>query len=480
MRQFVISRSPQIAVLVSCVLITITGFCLSKTTPVQPQSSVCEPLRVESPDHPIGLELIMEEARRTHTPVSLAGGGFSQGSQTCAADAIQINTREMNQLISIDIEKQQVTIQAGMTWKRLQEELSFFGFSVAAMQSYADFTIGGSLGVNAHGQDVSWNPVSSSVVSIKVLLTDGRHLYASRTKNPDLFRAAIGSYGLIGIITEVTLNVVPNTILHKKTKLVRTRNYNEYFESLHENHSLALHSARLSINPLYRFKNAVAVNFIRYGEIATLSNEQTKPALPDAKYLNLLKSSWLARVIRTTAEYFFLEREARMTRNQAMGESVTSLKNTATGTKDILQEYFIPPEHLQEFIRELETWVARNHHLTLINATVRWVNADQDSLLPYAPENRFAVVLFMNLPDTTTAGQTMQQATRELIDTTLRLKGRYYLPYALYASREQMYQTYPEFQQLLEEKKRWDRDSLLTNHLYQTYGTPDGSKSSQH
>ncbi|CAM3489297.1 FAD-binding oxidoreductase [Parendozoicomonas haliclonae] len=450
-------------------LFVLPGFTLFHSPVYSIPLQKCTPAKVLSPDHPIGLERILDEARKTNTPVSILGAGYSQGGQTCANDSIQINTREMNQLMHVDLEKHEVTVQAGVTWKRLQEQLSFFGLSVAAMQSYADFTVGGSLGVNAHGQDVHWNPVSKSVVSMRVLLTDGRHIFARRDNNPELFRAVIGTYGLVGIITEVTLKVLPNTILHKKTELIKARNYSDYFSSLQTNSDLALHSARLSINPLYRFKNMVVVNFFDTGEPAGPEEEKYSPNYPDARYLNYLKKSWLARTARTTVEYFWAEKDSLMTRNQAMGESVSSLANTHEGSKDILQEYFLPPEQLEPFIHELKLWVKRHKSFTLVNATVRSVNADKDSLLPYAPEDRFAVVLFINLADEETADNKMQQATRELIDTVLNMNGRYYLPYALYATKVQLHKAYPEISALIAAKQKWDRAGLLNSQLYQKY-----------
>ena len=433
----------------------------------------CTNVLMKSPDHPRELEMIINEARKKKVRISLQGGGFSQGNQTCANSVIQINTREMSQLINVDIEKNLITVQSGMTWKRLQEHLTPFGLAVAAMQSYSDFSIGGSLGVNAHGQDIHWNPVASSVESLKVLLTDGRLLTASRKENPDLFRAVIGTYGLVGIITEVTLKVVPNHMLLKRPELVRTSEYERtFFKEYKSNKHLALHSARLSINPLMRFQNMIVVNYYNTGQLAPPPIELLPANLPPAEKINMMKNSWLARVARTTMEFFLYEKSARMSRNQAMGESVAVLKNTVPNTKDILQEYFIPPDQLQPFIEALRKWTQKHKTFELINATVRWVNADNDSLLPYAPEDRFAVVLFMNLPDTPEAEKTMTLATRELIDTALDLKGRYYLPYALYATRSQLNRAYPEFERLLAAKRQWDTEQLLTSKLYQAYSPP--------
>ena len=453
----------------------ITLFLMLLSSQVFSFEHPCKPARIVSPDHTKGLELIVEAARKIHSRISIKGAGYSQGNQTCGDDVIQINMGEMTQLMTLDIEKNLATVQAGMTWKRLQDQLSPFGLAVSAMQSYNDFSIGGSLAVNAHGQDVHWNPAAESVESLKVLLTDGQLLYASRTENPDLFRSVLGSYGLIGIITEVTLRVVPDTMLEKRKQLISSRHYKQYFSStLKPDGSLALHSARLSINPLYRFHNMVVVSYFDTGELAPPPSQLEKTSHPNTSLLNYLKVGWLARflrVMRTTVEYYLMENNGRLSRNQAMGESVATLENKVEGTRDILQEYFIPPEHLDQFINELRDWVSRLELATLLNATVRWVNADRTTLLPYAPEDRFAVVLFFNLPDRREANIQMEKATRKLIDITLKLGGRYYLPYALFASRSQLYQAYPEFQTLLAKKEKYDPQNLLTNQLFQTYGS---------
>ncbi len=446
----------------------LSGF-LFFDSPSHDPIPVCKPLRIESPDHPMGLERIVAEARQHQQKISLVGAGYSQGEQTCANEAIQINLAEMNQLVDLDLAQHEVTVQAGMTWKQLQEKLSVFGLSVSAMQSYADFSVGGSLGVNAHGQDVSWNPLSSSVVSLRVLLTDGRHLRVSRDENSELFRAVLGTYGLVGIITEATLKVVPNTILRKQTQLIRTQDYREYIGELSENPDLTLHSARLSINPLLRFHYAIAVNYFNTGTPAAYHKEDNTPQQTNAAYLNLIKQSWLARTARTTLEYFWAEQTGTITRNEAMGESVTTLENTVEGTRDILQEYFLPPHQLQSFIDELKQWQSKHSNFTLINATIRKVNKDTDSILPYAPQERFAIVLFINHPDNSTADEYMRQATQELIDTVIKLNGRYYLPYALYATQHQFQQAYPEYKALIKAKQEWDKSGLLTNKLGQCY-----------
>ncbi|MGB0360034.1 MAG: FAD-binding oxidoreductase, partial [Endozoicomonas sp.] len=412
----------------------------------------------------------IKEAQQTQKKISLLGSGYSQGGQTTGTDTIQIDMKTLNRVINIDREQQEVTVQAGISWKELQQALTPHNLSISAMQSYSDFSVGGSIGVNAHGQDVIWNPVSSSLLSMRVLLTDGRYLTASRTENPDLFKALIGSYGLIGIIIEAKLKVVPNTLLLKKTTLINTRNYLSHFHTISNKPGFALHSARVSINaPVVPFRYSISVNYYDTGVQASAFHESKPPQYTNPKNLNLLKKSRILRQMRATIEYYFLEKESVMTRNQAMGESVQAIKNNVPNTKDILQEYFIPPENLMAFMDMLKQWHQNHPDIILLNATIRKVCTDSDSLLPYAPIDCFAVVLFMNIPDAKNFEPTMEAATQHLIDSALSQGGRYYLPYALYARQDQVFKAYPEAAKLAEVKDRWDPGHLLDNHFYQKY-----------
>ena len=75
------------------------------------------------------------------------------------------------------------------------------------MQSYSNFTAGGSLSVNAHGRYVGSGPLITAVRSIKVVLADGSVVEASPTINRDIFYGTIGGYGGIGVIIEATLDL---------------------------------------------------------------------------------------------------------------------------------------------------------------------------------------------------------------------------------------------------------------------------------
>jgi FAD/FMN-containing dehydrogenase len=137
----------------------------------------------------------------------LGGGRYSMGGQVAIRDGLHLDMRGMDRMLFLDTTTPCVRVQAGMRWRRLQAYLDPHELSVKTMQSYANFTVGGAVSVNAHGRYVGNGPVGNSVRALQLVLADGSVVEASRTENPELFSAAIGGYGAVGVITEVELTL---------------------------------------------------------------------------------------------------------------------------------------------------------------------------------------------------------------------------------------------------------------------------------
>ncbi len=93
------------------------------------------------------------------------------------------------------------------------------------MQTYANFTVGGSLSVNVHGRYIGEGPLVRSVESIKVVLADGSLVQASPSHNSEIFYGAIGGYGGLGAIVEATLQLVPNERIERRVTPMATSDY---------------------------------------------------------------------------------------------------------------------------------------------------------------------------------------------------------------------------------------------------------------
>ena len=132
------------------------------------------------------------------------------GKQSLKKNAIHVNLRELR---AMRMEDGLLRVQAGARWSQVIEFLAPPGLAPEVMQSNADFSIGGTLSVNAHGWQPGRPPVSSTVEKIRILTADGVLKTCSRTENQNLFRHAIGGYGMMGIILEAWIHPVRNEIL---------------------------------------------------------------------------------------------------------------------------------------------------------------------------------------------------------------------------------------------------------------------------
>ena len=105
----------------------------------------------------------------------------------------------------------------------------------------------------------------------------------------------------------------------------------------------------------------------------------------------------------------------------------------------------------------------------LLNASVRIVHREAN-LLTYAPSDMFAVVLYLNQTTDQAGNERMAALTRDLIDLTINVGGRFFLPYQLHYTADQLARAYPEIGRFFQAKKRYDPDLLLTNTFYEKYG----------
>ncbi|NCG22074.1 MAG: FAD-binding protein, partial [Rhodobacterales bacterium] len=193
------SRLTQIALLLS------VG-CAEPTAPPHVVRDVTQlvNIRVDAEVRPTTTAEVQQILQDHQGPVSIGGGRFSMGGQVASENTLHIDMRQMNQVVSFDPHNKRITVQAGISWRGIQEHIDGDDLSVMIMQSYANFSVGGTLSVNAHGRYVNQGPVVHSVQDIELVLADGSSVHANRTENTDLFFGAIGGYASLGVITQVT------------------------------------------------------------------------------------------------------------------------------------------------------------------------------------------------------------------------------------------------------------------------------------
>jgi len=150
------------------------------------------PIAVSAVITPTTTEEIVEAVKRQGGPISVGGARHSMGGQIATAGGLHIDMRQFDKILSFSPAEKTITVQAGTRWRQIQERIDEANLSIAIMQTYANFTVGGSLSVNVHGRHVVRGPIILSVRSLKVILADGALVEASPAQNPEIFNAVVG------------------------------------------------------------------------------------------------------------------------------------------------------------------------------------------------------------------------------------------------------------------------------------------------
>jgi FAD/FMN-containing dehydrogenase len=423
-------------------------------------------------------------ARENSLKVTMAGQRHSMGGQSFTKDGLVLDMRAFKQL-KLDKAHKILNVQTGATWAQIQRLLDQQGLAVKAMQSINIFTVGGALSVNAHGIAHDPGQLAPTVRAIRVMLSDGEIKTASRTENSELFRLALGGYGLFGVILDADLDVVDNEVYKWNSKYLDYKDFPGYYvKNVEGNRRLGLAYGRLSISPGSYLQEAALHTFEK-----TDFEGPIEPIRPpgydwlDRFIINFSKTGSFGRWTRWQLEKYVgprvhpcLSRNERMSReegclvsrNEEMYDSMDYLKNRLKDT-DILQEYFVPPGKMADFVDGLRDVVTKNH-ANLLNVTIRIVHRDTVTALPYARQDMFAFVLYFNQKLNETESQRLQSTTADLIDLALRVNGTYYLPYQLFYSQQQLHQAYPEIDAFFLAKKTYDPIGLFSNKFYEKFG----------
>jgi D-arabinono-1,4-lactone oxidase/FAD binding domain len=144
-----------------------------------------------------------------------AGHSFNEG---VVSEEVLVSLDEYRGLVARDRERRQVTVKSGTRVREVVNLLAEDGLAFAALPSHDAQSIGGILSTDVHGTGRRWGFVSESVVALT--LVDGRGDVHRCYPSDDLFRAAVGGIGAVGIITEVTIQGVPRFNVSQKTEIM--------------------------------------------------------------------------------------------------------------------------------------------------------------------------------------------------------------------------------------------------------------------
>lgn len=429
------------------------------------------PIQVGREIQPQTIEEIVEAIRTSHGPISIGGGRFSMGGQTAFENSLHIDMRRFNKVLHLDTVNKQVTVQPGIVWRSLQRSIDPHDLSIKIMQTYANFTVGGSLSVNCHGRYIGHGPIVSSVLEIKIVTASGEIITANREVNPEIFSAAIGGYGGIGVIAEVTLQLVDNVKVERQVAQLPAPEYNSFFNTNIRHDSTVIFQNGDLYPPDFDVINSVAY---RITDKALTDTVRVTPAGEsywlERQMMKVVSSGSFGKWARKNiGDPYFYGDEKIVWRNREASYDVAELE-PASREEDtyVLQEYFIPVNNINAFIPKMKK-VFDDHEVNVINVSLRHAYADTTTYLSWAPEEVFAFVVYYKQGTDDSSRNEVRQWTVEMTDAILSENGRWYLPYQPHASIEQFRKAYPNAEKYFNLKNKLDPQHRFTNKLLDKY-----------
>jgi FAD/FMN-containing dehydrogenase/SAM-dependent methyltransferase len=431
------------------------------------------PINVFAVAEPTSTADLQDALRGTTLPVSIGGGHFSMGGHTASPGSLHLDLRGMNQVLAFEPNNFRIRVQAGIRWCDIQRFVDPHGLSVKIMQTYANFTVGGALSVNAHGRYMGLGPVVLSVRSIVLVLANGDICHASADQNSEIFYAAIGGYGAIGIIAEAELELVPNTRVERTNVKMRTCDYPSWFDAnVRGRKETVFHNADL-YPPNYTRARAVTWRETDLPATSARLQPLRRAYLAELYFLWAVSETPLGKFRREyLLEPLLYLRKKVHWRNYEAGYDTAELEPVARDRRTyVLQEYFVPRERLMEFVPKMAAVLAR-HKVNTINISIRHALGDPGTLLAWARGETFAFVLYHKQRTRDNAKERVGVWTRELIDAVLECGGTYYLPYQLHATHVQFHRAYPGARDLFALKRRLDPEYRFRGALWDKYYAP--------
>ncbi len=174
------------------------------------------PAIVVEPGNSDEVAAVVKMAGRFDVPIVTRGAGSGLAGGAVSAGGLVLSLARLDRIVEIDAPAMTVTAQAGVVTGELQAAVEAQGlFYPPDPASLSWCSIGGNVAVNAGGpRALKYGMTRNYVLGMTVILADGQALQLGGKAHKQasgyaLMHLFIGAEGTLGIITEVTLRLLP-------------------------------------------------------------------------------------------------------------------------------------------------------------------------------------------------------------------------------------------------------------------------------
>ena len=124
-------------------------------------------------------------------------------------DAI-VDVSSLNHVLSIDSEKKTALVEPNVPMDALVRETMKVGLLPPVVMEFPGITVGGGfVGTAGESSSFKYGFFDRTILGVEVVLADGTLVNASQSENEALFEGLRGSFGTLGVLTMVEMQLVP-------------------------------------------------------------------------------------------------------------------------------------------------------------------------------------------------------------------------------------------------------------------------------
>jgi FAD/FMN-containing dehydrogenase len=444
--------------------------------------------RVLTPENLSEVQAVIHRARAEGKSASIAGGRHAMGGQQFGDGTLLVDMRKMNRVLHFDLDRGIIEVEAGAFWPELMAEYLHRQrnrrqqWGLAQKQTGADrLSIGGTLAANAHGRGLTLKPFIADVEAFTLVNAAGVAVRCSREENPLLFRLAVGGYGLFGIVCSVSLRLTPRL---KMERIVEIRNADGLMEAFDDRvqNGFRYGDFQFAIDPGsgdFLHKGVFSCyRPLHEAEAEDTGMPENTRELSDDAWRTLLHlahadkteafQQYADHYLSTNGQRYWSDTHQSSFYPEHYHQAIDRAACSQHAATEIITEINVPRECLSNFLAEAREDFRRNH-VDLIYGTVRLIEKDEESFLPWARESYACTIFNLHTVHTPEGLEHSASAFRRLIDMAVRRGGTYYLTYHRYARRDQVLDCYPTFPAFLRLKRQYDPGELFQSTWYRHY-----------
>ncbi|MCW2950106.1 MAG: hypothetical protein JWN41_1119 [Thermoleophilia bacterium] len=441
--------------------------------------------RIEQPTSEAQVSRLVRHAAADGEALAVSAGRHAMGGQQFLSDGIVIDMSAMSKVTDFDASRGLISVEPGIQWPELQQWLEREQGTDAGIwtfrqkQTGADsLSIGGAVSANVHGRGLTLKPFVDDVESLRIVGPDGEIVAASREANAQLFANVVGGYGVFGVITEVTLRLVPRQRICRVVELVDLDELPNQFEQRVADGFL-YGDWQYDIDP-------ASEHFLNRGIFSCyrpVGDDEAQPGAAEGQTA-LRREDW-ARLVELVREdktlAFEMYRQHYLAtdgqhywsdthQNATYLDNYAELLQQASGGDGplstlMISELYVPRRDLPAFLRSAAS-VLRESDVEVLYGTVRLIERDDATTLRWAREP-WACTIFNLLVEHTEHGtERAAEAFRQLIDAALDFGGSYYLTYHRWARAEQLVRAHPMIGEFVAAKQVWDPNGVFRSDWY--------------